>query len=66
MKKATAVLLQNMMDRIHILETQVEGVIVNSTLEFENLASQIKSLNSTLYNNNRTAGNLTKCTISLN
>ncbi|XP_048579718.1 alpha-1,6-mannosylglycoprotein 6-beta-N-acetylglucosaminyltransferase A [Nematostella vectensis] len=47
LKKATAVLLQSMLERIHVLEKQVEGVIVNSTLEFEILASQIKSLNTT-------------------
>ncbi|XP_031559579.1 alpha-1,6-mannosylglycoprotein 6-beta-N-acetylglucosaminyltransferase A-like [Actinia tenebrosa] len=63
MKKATAVLLQSMMDRIHILEIQVESVIVNSTQEFQNLANQIKSLNSSIYNGNRTTVWEDKCVI---
>ncbi|KAJ7340119.1 Alpha-1,6-mannosylglycoprotein 6-beta-N-acetylglucosaminyltransferase A [Desmophyllum pertusum] len=55
LKKATAVLLQNMLARIKNLERQVEDVIVNSTAEFKHLTIAIKSLN-------RTINNLTKST----
>lgn len=48
MKKATAILLQNMLLRIKNLEKQVEFVIVNSTSEFEHLTQQIKYLNLTI------------------
>ncbi|XP_073230244.1 alpha-1,6-mannosylglycoprotein 6-beta-N-acetylglucosaminyltransferase A-like [Porites lutea] len=48
MKKATAILLQNMLLRIKNLEKQVEFVIVNSTSEFEHLTRQIKYLNLTI------------------
>lgn len=54
MKKATAVLLQNMLARIKNLEKQVEDVIVNSTSEFQHLIKQIKSLNNSINNVNRT------------
>ena len=56
MKKATAVLLQNMLARIKNLEKQVEDVIVNSTSEFQHLIKQIKSLNNSINNVNRTKG----------
>lgn len=56
MKKATAVLLQNMLARIKNLEKQVEDVILNSTSEFQQLSKQIKSLNRTINNINRTKG----------
>lgn len=55
MKKATAVLLQNMLSRITNLEEQVESVIINSTSEFQHLTNAIKSLN-------RTINNITKVT----
>ncbi|KAM7436482.1 hypothetical protein ABFA07_013746 [Porites harrisoni] len=48
MKKATAILLQNMLLRIKNLEKQVEFVIVNSTSEFEHLTQQIMYLNLTI------------------
>lgn len=50
MKKATAILLQNMLARIQNLENQVENVIVNSTMEFKHLSKAIKSLNKTINN----------------
>ncbi|KAL9957677.1 hypothetical protein ACROYT_G034601 [Oculina patagonica] len=50
MKKATAILLQNMLARIKNLENQVENVIVNSTMEFNHLSNAIKSLNKTIVN----------------
>ena len=56
MKKATAVLLQNMLVRIKNLEKQVEFVIVNSTSEFEFLTQQIKYLNRTIRNVNKSKG----------
>lgn len=56
MKKATAILLQNMLARIKNLEKQVEDVILNSTSEFQQLSKQIKSLNRTINNINRTKG----------
>lgn len=56
MKKATAVLLQNMLARIKNLEKQVEDVILNSTSEFQQLSKQIRSLNRTINNINRTKG----------
>ena len=56
MKKATAILLQNMLARIKNLEKQVEDVILNSTSEFQQLSKQIKSLNKTINNINRTKG----------
>lgn len=56
MKKATAILLQNMLARIKNLEKQVEDVILNSTSEFQHLSKQIKSLNRTINNINRTKG----------
>lgn len=56
MKKATAILLQNMLARIKNLENQVENVIVNSTLEFKHLSKAIKSLNKTINNLTRPIG----------
>ena len=56
MKKATAILLQNMLARIKNLEKQVENVIVNSTSEFEHLTWQIKQLNFTINKINKTKG----------
>lgn len=56
MKKATAVLLQNMLARIQNLENQVENVIVNSTMEFRHLSIAIKSLNNTINNLTRPIG----------
>ena len=56
MKKATAVLLQNMLARIKSLEKQVEDVIVNSTSEFQHLTKAIKSLNRTINNLTRIPG----------
>ena len=58
MKKATAILLQNMLSRIRTLEKQVEFVILNSTSEFALLTDAIKSLNFTIVvkNTNRTKG----------
>lgn len=50
MKKATAILLQNMLSRIKNLEKQVENVIINSTSEFQHLTKAIKSLNRTINN----------------
>ena len=60
MKKATAILLQNMLARIKNLENQVENVIVNSTMEFRQLNNAIKSLNKTISNLTRPAGNYKK------
>ena len=48
MKKATAILLQNMLDRIQHLEKQVEVVITNSTAEFATLSRQIRYLNTSM------------------
>ena len=56
MKKATAILLQNMLARIKNLENQVENVIVNSTMEFRHLSKAIKSLNITINNLTRPTG----------
>lgn len=56
MKKATAILLQNMLARIKNLENQVENVIVNSTMEFNHLSNAIKSLNKTIVNLTRPVG----------
>ena len=56
MKKATAILLQNMLVRIQNLENQVENVIVNSTMEFKHLSKAIKSLNKTINNLTRPIG----------
>lgn len=56
MKKATAILLQNMLARIQNLENQVENVIVNSTMEFRHLSKAIKSLNKTINNLTRPIG----------
>lgn len=56
MKKATAILLQNMLARIKNLESQVENVIVNSTMEFKHLSKAIKSLNKTINNLTRPVG----------
>ena len=56
MKKATAILLQNMLLRIKNLEKQVEFVIVNSTSEFEHLTQQIKYLNLTIRFVNKSKG----------
>ena len=56
MKKATAILLQNMLARIQNLENQVENVIVNSTMEFKHLSKAIKSLNKTINNLTRPIG----------
>jgi len=56
MKKATAILLQNMLLRIKNLEKQVEFVIVNSTSEFEHLTQQIKYLNLTIRTVNKSKG----------
>ena len=56
MKKATAVLLQNMLARIKNLEKQVEDVILNSTSEFRHLSKAIMSLNHTINNRNTTKG----------
>lgn len=48
LKRATAVLLQNMLDRIQHLEQQVEVVITNSTTEFATLSRQIRYLNTSM------------------
>lgn len=48
LKKATAVLLQNMLERILHLEKQVEKVIMNSTAKFNRLHRQIEALNSSM------------------
>ena len=56
MKKATAVLLQNMLARIKNLEKQVQDVIVNSTSALKDLSKAIKSLNNSINHINRTRG----------
>lgn len=48
LKRATAVLLQSMLDRIQHLEKQVEVVIMNSTAEFATLSKQIRYLNTSM------------------
>ncbi|XP_065051620.1 alpha-1,6-mannosylglycoprotein 6-beta-N-acetylglucosaminyltransferase A-like [Rhopilema esculentum] len=48
MKKATSLLLQNMLDRIKNLEDDLHYVIINSTTQFAKMTQQIAILNSSI------------------
>lgn len=56
-KLTTSVLLQNMLDRLRVLEKQVENVVSQSAMDISKLSDQVKLLNQSLRN---FAGNLTQ------
>ena len=47
-KETTSVLLQNMLDRLMVLEKQVENVVAQSALDISDLSQKVKSLNQSL------------------
>ena len=55
-KHTTSLLLQNMLDRLMVLEKQVENVVSQSALDISKLSEKVKSLNESLRS---FAGNLT-------
>ena len=48
MKQTTSLLLQNMLDRLMVLEKQVETVVSQSALDISKLSERVKSLNESL------------------
>lgn len=57
MKEITSVLLQNMLDRLMLLEKQVESVVSQSALDIYELSERVKSLNESIQS---FAGNFTR------
>ena len=55
-KHTTSLLLQNMLDRLMVLEKQVENVVSQSALDISKLSEKVRSLNESLRS---FAGNLT-------
>ena len=48
LKQTTSLLLQSMLDRLMVLEKQVENVISQSALDISELSQKVKSLNQSL------------------
>ena len=48
LKETTSVLLQNMLDRLMVLEKQVENVVSQSASDISDLSEKVKSLNQSL------------------
>ena len=48
LKETTSVLLQNMLDRLMVLEKQVENVVSQSASDISELSEKVKSLNQSL------------------
>ena len=56
LRQTTAILLQNMLDRLQVLERQVENVVAQSAIDISLISQQLKSLNNTIRKFNVSCG----------